>query len=294
MPGRDTQICCFHPIEEKFSVAHRQLPAAEQRGDELLSVKALSVEYSVRGVKLVAADNVAFSLSSGECLAVVGESGSGKTTIARAVAGIQPYSGEVLLRGVPLATIAAKRSSEQRRALQIVFQNPTLALNPREDVRRAITRSLRLCPPAKRKSVDELLELVRLPGALADSLPRELSGGERQRVAIARALAPDPEVIICDEITSALDVSVQAAIVTLLRSLRHDLGVSLLFITHDLGVVANLASEVLVIEHGVICETGSARAVLDAPTADYTKRLLEAAPSLAADVAPAGERLATS
>ena len=292
VPGRESLIRCFHPIEETFSVAHRQLPATEQRGDQLLSVKALSVEYSVRGVKLVAADNVAFSLSSGECLAVVGESGSGKTTIARAVAGIQPYSGEVRLHGVPLATLAAKRSSEQRRALQIVFQNPTLALNPREDVRSAIRRSLRLCPPSKRKSVDELLELVRLPGSLADSLPRELSGGERQRVAIARALAPDPEVIICDEITSALDVSVQAAIVTLLRSLRHDLGVSLLFITHDLGVVANLASEVLVIEKGVICETGSARAVLDAPTADYTKRLLEAAPSLTADVAPSGEPLA--
>ena len=292
VPGRESQIRCFHPIAEKFSVAHRQLPAMEQRGNQLLSVKALSVEYSVRGVKLVAADNVAFSLSSGECLAVVGESGSGKTTIARAVAGIQPYSGEVRLHGVPLATLAAKRSSEQRRALQIVFQNPTLALNPREDVRNAITRSLRLCPPAKRKSVDELLELVRLPGSLADSLPRELSGGERQRVAIARALAPDPEVIICDEITSSLDVSVQAAILALLRGLRHDLGVSLLFITHDLGVVANLASEVLVIEHGVICETGSARAVLDAPTADYTKRLMEAAPSLTADVAPAGEPLA--
>jgi peptide/nickel transport system ATP-binding protein len=294
MAGRDTRARCFHPIEEKFSVERRHLPALQRRDDQLLVVKDLTVEYVVRGVKVVAADHVSFSLTKGECLAVVGESGSGKTTVARAIAGIQPYAGEVLLRGAPLDPHAAKRTTEQRRLLQIVFQNPTLALNPREDVRSAINRALRLCPKDRRRSVDELLELVRLPGSLADSLPRELSGGERQRVAISRALAADPELIICDEITSSLDVSVQAAILTLLRSLREELGVSLLFITHDLGVVANIASEVLVIERGVVCETGSARAVLDTPQAAYTKALMQAAPSLADAGAPDYHSVAAS
>jgi len=294
MTGRDTRARCFHPIEEKFSVEHRNLPALERRDGQLLVVKDLTVEYVVRGVKFLAANKVSLSLTKGECLAVVGESGSGKTTVARAIAGIQSYAGEVFLDGTQLDPRAAKRTSEQRRLLQIVFQNPTLALNPREDVRAAINRSLRLCPKDRRRSVDELLDLVRLPRSLADSLPRELSGGERQRVAISRALAADPEVIICDEITSALDVSVQAAILTLLRSLREELGVSLLFITHDLGVVANIASEVLVIERGVVCETGSARAVLDHPQAAYTKMLMQAAPSLADAGAPLDDSVAAS
>jgi peptide/nickel transport system ATP-binding protein len=294
MPGRETQGRCHHPLEFTFSVVHRQAPAFQQRSEQLLAVEDLTVAYVVRGVRMVAAAGVSFSLARGDCLAVVGESGSGKTSIARAIAGIQQYSGEVRLHGHPLARQAAKRTVEQRRLVQIVFQNPTLALNPREDVRSAIMRSLRLCPKAKRKSVDELLELVRLPGLLADSLPRELSGGERQRVAIARALAADPEVIVCDEITSALDVSVQAAILALLRSLREELGVSLLVITHDLGVVANVANKVLVIEHGVVCETGTTRAVLDTPTATYTRRLMQAAPSLAAAIGPAGVEVPVS
>jgi peptide/nickel transport system ATP-binding protein len=286
MAGKDTAARCFHPVDEPFSVVHRQLPARERGRDEVLAAKNLGVVYTVRGEKVAAVNDVTFSLAKGECLALVGESGSGKTTIARAVAGLQRYTGEVVVHGEPLACLAAQRSAEQRRLVQIVFQNPTLALNPREEVRRAITRSLAICPRESRRTVEELLELVRLPVSLADSLPQELSGGERQRVSIARALACDPQVVICDEITSALDVSVQAAILTLLRGLREELGVSLLFITHDLGVVANLASEVLVLQRGVVCETGSARQVLDAPTATYTQDLMKAAPSLNAAAAP--------
>ena len=287
LAGGETSVRCLHPIDERFDVVHRQLPAHDRHRDEVLAVNRLGVVYTVRGEKVAAVEDVTFSLGKGECLAVVGESGSGKTTTARAVAGLQRYTGEVTVHGSPLACLAGQRSAEQRRLVQIVFQNPTLALNPREDVRRAITRSLAVCPSGSRRSVAELLELVRLPASLADSLPRELSGGERQRVSIARALACNPEVVICDEITSALDVSVQAAILTLLRNLRDELGVSLLFITHDLGVVANIASEVLVLQRGAVCEQGSARQVLDAPSAPYTQSLMKAAPSLNGAVASA-------
>ncbi len=165
-----------------------------------------------------------------------------------------------------------------------MFQNPAEALNPRLTIGRVVGRPAQLLRKVGKADlpgeVSRLLECVRLPARVADRYPSELSGGERQRVAIARALAADPEILLCDEITSALDVSVQAAILSLLQDLRRDLGVGILFITHNLGVVATLADYVLVLEAGEVREQGSTNSVLRVPQADYTRRLLAAAPSV--------------
>jgi peptide/nickel transport system ATP-binding protein len=179
---------------------------------------------------------------------------------------------------------ARARALDVRRRIQIVFQNPYQSLNPRQRVHSSIERPLRilrrLSREAARQEVDELLQRVRLPARLAERFPGELSGGERQRVAIARALAAKPDLLVCDEVTSALDVSVQAAVLELLQELRADLHLSMLFITHNLGVVACIADSVLVMDKGSVCETGPVDGVLNAPANDYTRRLLSAAPSL--------------
>jgi peptide/nickel transport system ATP-binding protein len=215
----------------------------------------------------------------------VGESGSGKTTIARAVAGLHaPLAGRVLLDGVSLASTVRDRPRAARRRLQLVFQNPYDSLNPRHRVRYAIARPATVLAGLSRRQADarvaDLLERVRLPARLANRFPDELSGGERQRVAIARALAAEPDLLICDEITSALDVSVQAAVLEVLEELRADLGLALLFVSHDLGVVAAVADRVVVLESGYIRESGAVGPLLEDPQDEYTRRLIEAAPRL--------------
>jgi peptide/nickel transport system ATP-binding protein len=268
------------------------LPPRTEKPDSeavILEVEGLSAEYRGPRQSTVVARDISFALPTRGCLALVGESGSGKTTIARVIAGLHaPSAGRVLLAGQELAGLARKRSVEERRRIQIIFQNPTEALNPRHTVADALERPARmlrrLAPAAARAEVGRLLDAVRLPARVAGRYPRELSGGERQRVAIARALAADPEVLICDEITSALDVSVQAVVLELLRELGDQLGLSLIFITHDLGVVATVAERILVLDSGSICEQGSARDVLESPQHPYTRRLLAAAPSLSAAI----------
>ena len=271
---------CFHQEREPLIREGDAGDVAVHREDrELLRVSNLSVEHRVRGVKVAAVSDVSFTVARGECLAVVGESGSGKTTIARAVVGLQRYeSGQISIDGTVLAPRVQSRTDDQRRLVQIVFQNATSALNPRETVRTSIARSLRRCPPDRRRTVEELLGLVRLQPDLTSAYPGELSGGERQRVGIARALATGCELLVCDEVTSALDVSVQAAVLTLLRDLRRELGLSMLFITHDLGVVANLADRVIVLQKGSICESGATRQLLDEPQSGYARELVAAAP----------------
>jgi peptide/nickel transport system ATP-binding protein len=193
-----------------------------------------------------------------------------------------------VLDGEVLQPLARKRSVDHRRRIQIVFQNPSEALNPRHSVAEEVSRPARLLRGMSSREaaaeVDRLLEAVRLPARTARRYPRELSGGERQRVAIARALAARPDLLICDEITSALDVSVQAVVLELLRDLRSEFGLSVIFISHDLGVVATVAEQVLVLEQGVICERGATAEVLGSPRHPYTQRLLEAAPSLSAAI----------
>jgi peptide/nickel transport system ATP-binding protein len=253
----------------------------------VLELQAVQAEYRNRGHVVVVARNITFQVEEGGCVALVGESGSGKTTIARSIAGLHPLSsGRILLHGEPLASVAHKRDVLQRQRVQIVFQNPADALNPRHSVFSAIARPARILQGLDRNSataeVARLLDAVRLPSRVAERYPSELSGGECQRVAIARALAAGPDLIVCDEVTSALDVSVQAVILELLADLRNQLGLSLLFITHDLGVVATVADRILVLEKGSICEEGKVAEILAVPKHQYTKSLLDAAPSLSA------------
>jgi peptide/nickel transport system ATP-binding protein len=284
--GDGRAVRCFEWRSTPAVVLEPPLAATTRRdAGRLLQVVSLSAEHRGRRETTVAAVDISFDVLAGGCVALVGESGSGKTTIARCIAGLHvPSGGQILLGGVPLAGRAARRPLDARRRIQIVFQNPYDSLNPRHRVADAIARPARLLRGLGRQeaapAVAELLELVRLPARVGDRFPGELSGGERQRVAIARALAAGPELLVCDEITSALDVSVQAAVLELLAELRSQLGVALLFISHDLGVVASVADTVLVLERGVVCERGRVADVLERPQHPYTQALLAAAPRL--------------
>ena len=259
--------------------------AAAAGAPPLLVVSELEARYGSGHADRPAVAGVSFTTQPGQCLALVGESGSGKSTIARCIAGLhEPSAGRIVFDGQPVAGAARARPLDVRRRIQIVFQNPFASLNPRHRVRASIVRPLRVLRRLSRADADrevgELLQRVRLPARLADRFPGELSGGERQRVALARALAAKPDLLICDEVTSALDVSVQAAVLELLQELRRDLQLSMLFITHNLGVVACIADAVLVMNQGRLCEAGPIDRVLSSPADDYTRRLLDAAPSL--------------
>jgi peptide/nickel transport system ATP-binding protein len=280
------QVRCFH-YQATPEVRSVSLDVLARRPPEsaVLMVEDLGAEHRSHREVTVAAKSISFSVGRGECVALVGESGSGKTTVARTIAGLHPIArGRVLLHGTELASLAAHRTREQRRQIQIVFQNPAGTLNPQHTVFQTLARPARVLRKLDRGAIPaevaRLLKCVRLPARIAERYPHELSGGERQRVAIARALAADPEIILCDEITSALDVSVQAAVLKLLRDLRDEFGLGLLFITHDLGVVATVADTVLVLEHGSIVDHGPITEVLRTPRAEYTARLLQAAPSI--------------
>src|SRR6266536_439156 len=219
------------------------------------------------------------------CLALVGESGSGKTTVARAIAGLhRNWTGTIALGGTELPPAARQRSGETRRRIQYIFQNPYGSLNPRQTIGQIVGQPLRVFGTASGREADrriaDMLERVSLTAAYARRYPDQLSGGERQRVAIARALVCDPTVLICDEVTSALDVSVQAAIVELLGNLQRDLGLAMLFITHNLPLVRSVAQRVAVLSQGSIVEHGDVKQVLTHPGQPYTRQLLSDTPSL--------------
>jgi peptide/nickel transport system ATP-binding protein len=261
-------------------------PARQERdgGESILEISALRCEFRQHNRRLVAVDDVSVKVPAGGVLGIAGESGSGKSTLLRSVAGlVRPVSGTIALRGVPLAASASRRPSEARKAIQIIFQNPDATLNPRYTVGRALERPLKLFRPdvARRdrdEVVAEMMRKVRLSPDLLRRRPTRLSGGQRQRVAIARALLAAPEVLLCDEITSALDVSVQASILDLLTELREESNVSLLFVTHDLGVLSVIADEAIVMQRGVVREEGTSRQILSDPRDPYTRSLLEALP----------------
>ena len=256
-------------------------PERTEAGTAILSVDGLDAAHG----RVPVVDDVSFELSAARALRSSASRGRGRRRSRAASRGSTPPSaGAIRLDGEQLAPRARSRTRQQRRRLQIVFQNPYDSLNPRRRIRDEIARPARLLRGISaadaEAEVARLLERVRLPSRLADRFPGELSGGERQRVAIARALAAGPELLVCDEITSALDVSVQAAVLELLQELRAELGLSLLFISHDLAVVGTVADDVLVLESGCVRETGPTAQVLSSPQDDYTRRLLEAAPSL--------------
>ena len=232
-------------------------------------------DVTVRYGRTTAVDGVSLTVPEGEVVGLVGESGSGKSTLARAAVGLAPLSGgRITLGGAPVPTRG------RLRPLQMVFQDPYSSLDPRMTAGESVTEAM---PPGggraeRRAEVERLLDLVHLDPACAGSVPSRLSGGQRQRVALARALAARPRVIIADEITSALDVSVQGAVLNLVRELQRELGLTILFISHNLAVVRYVASHVAVLRNGRVVEQGPADRVLTEPSHDYTRALLAAVP----------------
>ena len=239
----------------------------------LIEVSDLHVRYGA----YEAVKGVSFALGKGEILGIVGESGSGKSTIAKTLMGLEnPSSGRIQVK--------AEGVGVQRRSLslQMIFQDAVGSLNPRMTVRQTLSEVLKIKQSnnPNNRTIEQLLDFVGLSRAVLDQYPREMSGGQCQRVSIARALACDPEVLIADEPVSALDVSVQARVLNLLRDLRKDLGLSILLIAHDLAVVKNVCDRICVMEHGRFVDSGDAEAVFGNPSSDYTKRLIAAVPRI--------------
>jgi peptide/nickel transport system ATP-binding protein len=272
--------------------ASSYVPLAAAADDSLLDIADLSITYDRQRrfplssrEPLVVVRDVAFDLRERETFSLVGESGSGKSTIARTVGGLlRPLSGQLTFEGRDLAATVGSRTKEVRREIQLVLQNPDASLNPRQRVHQIVGRPLELFfglhGKARRAGVEKALEDVRLDAAFASRYPDELSGGERQRIAIARALAAKPRLMLCDEILSALDVSVQTSIVELLRELQAEQGIAYLFISHDLAVVRSLSHRVGVLYLGELCEVGIAEEVYAPPYHPYTHMLLSAVPEI--------------
>jgi oligopeptide/dipeptide ABC transporter ATP-binding protein len=256
--------------------------------EPLLQVSDLRVHFDVGGTTLRAVDGVDFELAAGETLALVGESGCGKSTLARALVGLNPItSGWAKLDGRPITGISRQALRRFRGELQLVFQDPYASLNPRFTISQTLGEPLLLHGKATRSNVDEkvceLLGQVGLDTELRFRYPHEFSGGQRQRISIARALAVEPQLLLCDEVTSALDVSIQAQILELLRSIQVQRGLSYLFITHDLGVVRHIAHRVAVMYVGQIVELRDTESLFESPAHPYTQALLRSIPRLAAD-----------
>lgn len=259
----------------------------------LLEVSDLKVHFPIHTGLLrrktgvfKAVDGVSFTVPAGKTVGLVGESGSGKTTIGRTLVKlIKATSGEALWKGSNILPMSEKEFRPLRRRIQYIFQDPFGSLNPRMTVGRIIAEALEihfreLSTSECETRVATLLQRVGLKPDMMRRYPHEFSGGQRQRIGIARALAVEPELLICDEPVSALDVSVQAQIVNLLQDLQEELGVALLFIAHDLAVVEHISDSVLVLHHGKIVESGPAREVLENPRDPYTRELLAAVPRL--------------
>lgn len=251
----------------------------------LLEIEDLSVTFGGRrrGAKIRAVDGVSLAVTSGQTVGLVGESGSGKTTIGRAVLGLTPVtSGRISFREEDITALRARARRRLGAHLQIVFQDPNSSLDPRRSVGQAIAEPLEALTQASKGEISsrvrEMLERVGLPESMADRSPRQLSGGQRQRVAIARALIVSPELVICDEAVSALDLSIQAQIVNLLRDLQHERSLSYLFIAHNLSVVHYISDWIVVLYRGQVMETGPADGVYRTPAHPYTRRLCASEP----------------
>ncbi|HXY17316.1 MAG TPA: ABC transporter ATP-binding protein [Gaiellaceae bacterium] len=290
--GENHEVRCFRHGDVATELARERrpapaLPAAET--DTLLSVRKLDAFHG----SFQFVFDVDLTVKPRQCVALVGESGSGKTTLARCIAGIHAnFTGDVSLRGEAVPHGARERDRRLRREIQYVFQSPYSSLNPRRTVGQIIAQPLKLFfDPSRQETHDRTLralERVSISTSVIDRYPHELSGGERQRVAIARALVAEPSLLVCDEITSALDVSVQAAIVDLIAELQREMNLGLLFVTHNLALIRTIAEEVAVMSGGRIVEEGPVDRVLDSPQEDYTKRLLTDTPSLEAALAAPG------
>jgi peptide/nickel transport system ATP-binding protein len=260
-------------VRRQPTAAATSVPVAENTRENVLEVTNLTAWYGRQQVL----HEVGLTIPENGCVALVGESGSGKSTLSRCIGGLHTdWAGAITFDKTQVPH--HNRSPELRKRIQYVFQNPYLALNPRMTVNEIIRRPLVLFGQAT--SVAELLDQVSLPAETGRLLPARLSGGERQRVAIARALACEPDLLVCDEVTSALDVSVQASIIALLDNLRKTKGLSMLFVTHNLALVRSIATETVVLAEGRVVESGRTDQVLDTPKADYTRTLLANTPHL--------------
>ncbi|MBB2972704.1 ABC transporter ATP-binding protein [Mesorhizobium sp. RMAD-H1] len=276
------------PHGSAVETSHRR--SRDAAGGTILKVEQLTKEYALpSGIfgkprTFRAVSDVSFDVGRGETLGIVGESGSGKSSIARMLLRLaEPTSGRALYRGDDVFAMHARELLKFRRKVQMVFQDPYGSMNPRMNIRSiisepwAIHRDI-LPKPEWRDRVAELLELVGLSPDHAERYPHQFSGGQRQRIAIARALASEPELVICDEAVSALDVSIQMQVIDLLADLRSRLGLSYIFITHDLPIVRHFADRILVMKQGEVVEEGSTTAIFDNPRHDYTRSLLAATP----------------
>ncbi len=294
-PGRTAR--CLHAEELR---AGRQLRAPRQVGQvdgdgdarsgpapQLLEVRGVSCFYGTQRRRVRVVEDISFGLSDAEVLGIVGLSGSGKSTLLRAIAGVlDDVEGTILFRGQPLARMAVRRPRAVRRQIQIVFQDPASSLNPRHTIGSIIARAVALFRDDLPRSevgqaVEELLESVKLSRAFLPRYPSELSGGQQQRVAIARAFAARPTLLLCDEVTSALDVSVAATIIELLRDLTSRTGTAVLFVSHDLAVVRTVADRAVVMRDGRLCEEGSTDQLFRRPRHPYTVELLSSIPDIA-------------
>ena len=259
----------------------------------LLRVDQLKVYYPILGGvfrrqigEVKAVDDVSFTITKGQTVGLVGESGSGKTTVGRAIIRLtEPTSGTISYGDTPISTLGATAFRPFRKKIQIIFQDPYNSLNPRLSIFEIVGEALEIHFPTmtradRRERVAALLDKVGLKRDHLDRYPHEFSGGQRQRVGIARALAVNPEFIVCDEPVSALDVSVQAQIVNLLQDLQEELGLTYLFIAHDLAVVEHISDFVLVMTEGKIVEAASAEAIYQNPQHEYTRKLLSAVPKM--------------
>ena len=262
-----------------------------ETAEQLFDVRGLRIVYRRPGAKpLEAVKGVDFTLAEGETLGIVGESGSGKSTIAKALTLLLPVAGgEVRFCGQDITRLDAAGRRAYRRDVQMVFQDAAGSLNPRMTIRQTLEEIIKYTKggvhgrqsPRPLQTPESLLSLVGLSDAVLEQYPRELSGGQCQRVSFARALAAGPRVLVADEPVSALDVSVQARILNLLRDLRHNLNLGVILIAHDLAVVRNVCDRVCVMHHGVFEDAGPAEDVFAHPTSDYTRRLLDAVPDVA-------------
>lgn len=248
----------------------------------LLQINDLKTQYKSKGRTFNAVDGVSFTVEKGETVGLVGESGCGKSSLGKTILRlINPSAGQIIFQGNDITTISQRKMLPYRRQMQMIFQDPFASLNPRQTVRALLETPMRVHGISKdeqRRRSREILDRVSMPTRALDSYPHEFSGGQRQRIGIARALVLRPELLICDEPVSALDLSIQAQVLNLLVELKRDLGLSYLFISHDLSVMRYFTDRVIVMNKGQIVESADSQSLWESPQHPYTQSLLAAVP----------------